>query len=355
VTGVATIGSVLRRKGYRTEFVYGGDGRFDRMRSFATENGWDAFLDDALVGESSYPSDAFRTIWGVADETMFAKLLARQRQARTDGVRFFGTALTVSNHKPFLTPDSKDMSLRTGELRGMLPPAALLAAASAVSWCLIPRRARRTLGVALAIAWGISGTAAWMSVQPKDSRDAAVRYADRAFAEYLDQAKAEGLLDHTVVLFVGDHGARVYGSEEIPAASYRVPAMFVAPDAKYHGATISRLCSQIDLAPTLLSLAGIDFTAPFFGQDLLREPAEGPGRAYLIHNRDIGELTDTILVVLGIQRTTTGYRRANRGSDTFELARREPPAETLSHAAAAVFQSASGLIETGRFRLSDAP
>lgn len=353
---VASIARVLKEKGYRTEFVYGGDGAFDGMRSFALRNGWDEFREDSLVGASSYPDDAFRTIWGVDDETMFTELLGRQKAAAKDGVPFFGTALTVSNHKPFLTPDTQSTGLRGDKLIAAAWPGAVLLALSALAWRFLAKPGRRARVASIAaVVWIAFAIFAWTKVQPRDSRENAVRYADRALAEYLDRAQAEGLLDHTVVLFVGDHGARVYGSEEIPAASYRVPALFVAPDARYHGRTIPRLASQVDLAPTLLSLAGIDYAAPFFGEDLLATDPEGPGRAWLIHNRNIGLLTDTELTVLGLRGSTTHYRRAGRDTDDFERVVEDVDLARNADRAAAVFQTASILYESRRYRLPHVP
>ncbi|MCY2959503.1 MAG: sulfatase-like hydrolase/transferase [Planctomycetota bacterium] len=352
---VASIARVLKDQGYRTEFVYGGDGAFDGMKSFALRNGWDQFHEDSLVGESSYPEDAFRTIWGVADEHMYDALLEHQRAAAREGVPLFATALTVSNHKPFLTPDSTS-GLRGAKLVTAAWQAAILLVLSALAWRFLAKPGRRaSTATVITIVWTGFLVAAWTEAQPRDTRVAAVRYSDRTLAEYLDRAKAEGLLDHTVVLFVGDHGARVYGSEEIPAASYRVPALFVAPDAKYAGKTIPRLCSQVDLAPTLLSLAGIDYAAPFFGSDLLSLPPDAPGRAWLIHNRNIGLLTDTSLTVLGLRGTTTFYRRDGRESDRFERIPESPALLTDADRAAAVFQAASLLYEGRRYRLPHVP
>jgi len=353
---VASVARVLRDQNYRTEFVYGGDGAFDGMKSFAVRNGWDQFHEDSVVGESSFPDDAYRTIWGVDDEHIFGKLLERQRAAAGDGVPFFGTALTVSNHKPFLTPDSTHTALRGDNLIVTACQAAILLLLSGLAWKVLAKRGGWvSTGAVLGIVWMAFLIAAWTRVQPRDTREAAVRYADRALAEYLDHAKAEGLLEHTVVLFVGDHGARVYGSEEIPAASYRIPALFLAPDVQYSNRRIDRLCSQVDLAPTLLSLAGIDYAAPFFGNDLLSQPADGPGRAWLIHNRNIGLLTDTTLTVLGLRGTTTFYRREGRGSDLFERLTEEPALLVDADRAAAVFQAASVLYESKRYRLPHAP
>lgn len=351
---VATIARVLENEGFRTEFVYGGDGAFDGMKSFALRNGWDVFHEDSLVGASSYPEDTFRTIWGVDDGTMFDKLLERQRAAARDGVPFFGTALTVSNHKPFLTPDSAVAGLRGEKLVAAAWQGAILLAISVIAWRTFARRARGGTATVLALGWIAFLAVSWAEAQPRDTRVNAVRYADRALAHYLDRAKAEGLLEHTVVLFVGDHGARVYGSEEIPVASYRVPALILAPGPGYSGRRIQRLCSQVDLAPTLLSIVGVDYSAPFFGRDLLREEADGPGRAWLIHNRNVGLLTDTGLTVLGLRGTISFYRRDARESDEFERLPSAPARLADADRAAAVFQTASRLYESGRYRLPHA-
>jgi len=356
---VASLAGVLREQGYRTEFVYGGAGSFDGMRQFALQNGWQRFVEDGLVGASDFPSDAFRTAWGVADEHIFDALLQRQRVARAEGRRFCGTALTVSNHKPFLTPDTQDRSLRDGQLVASGAWGGALLLGTLLAWRFLrPRWSAVRLASLCALAWGGFGLRAWLEVQPRDSREAAVRYADRALGAYLDSARAEGLLEHTVVLFVGDHGARVYGAEEIPAASYRVPALFLAPEAHYHGRTLDGLCSQVDLVPTLLSIAGVDHVSPFFGQDLLAQPQDGsggPGRAWLIHNRDVGLLTDDLLTVLGLRGTTTFYRRSGRASSTFTRVTGTAEDAELTRAAeraAAVFQVAATLYESRRYRLA---
>jgi hypothetical protein len=192
---------------------------------------------------------------------------------------------------------------------------------------------------------------AWPASRP--SRESAVAYADWALADYLDKAKAEGLLDHTIVLIEGDHGARVYGSEEIPTASYRIPGLFLVPDPSWRGKRIDRLASQIDLAPTLLALSGRPSTQPFFGADLTHLPAEG-GRAFVQHDRDVGLLTDHALVTLGLQREDVCYTRSGRDSDVFARAAScaaTPELQALEDDATAVYQTADELLREGVYRL----
>jgi phosphoglycerol transferase MdoB-like AlkP superfamily enzyme len=350
---VATIAQVLGQHGYRREFFYGGAGIFDGMKPFALANGWESFIEDGVI-RSDFPPDAFRTAWGAADSYVFNSLLSHQQAARDDGVPFFGTLLTTSNHKPFLTPDTQHPILTPGRAWRM----GLIAVGILIAVILTLVFAGRHWGYLRIIIFGGVllggyGILMWVKLQPSDTRENAVRYADKALTAYLDHAAAAGLLDRTVLLVVGDHGARVYGAAEIPAASYRIPALLLAPETRFQGSTIDTLASQIDLAPTLLSIAGIDYKAPFLGRDLLADN-QAPGRAWLIHNRDIGLLTDTDLVVLGLHKSITWYQRPDRTSDAFSPvapADVTPAQHALAERAIAGFQDASHLYEQRLYRL----
>ncbi|HEX8028711.1 MAG TPA: LTA synthase family protein [Vicinamibacterales bacterium] len=280
--GLATMAQLLTDRGSQSTFVYGGYGVFDNVKPFMLANGFTKFVE-----QPDFPSSTFRTIWGVADEFVFDEMLRQQREANRAGQPYFGVALTVSNHKPFRWPEGH------------------------FDW---PADASRRRG--------------------------AVHYADWAIGHYLAEAKASGLLDRTIVLIVGDHGARVYGAEEIPVASYRIPAVILTPDAADRDTTIERLASQVDLAPTLLSLAGIEFDAPFFGRSLLGLPADG-GRAFVNHNRSIGILTDTTMAVLGLHRSTRCYSRPDRSSTAFVEAAATSTLKEIVKDAEAAFQTAN--------------
>ncbi|MBL8860012.1 MAG: sulfatase-like hydrolase/transferase [Planctomycetes bacterium] len=289
----ATLGRVFANAGYQTAFFYGGAGTFDGMEPFMSKNGWHEFVE-----QRDYADDCFTTAWGVADEHIFAQLLQHQLNARIEGKPFFGTLMSVSNHKPYLVPRGR----------------------TAVS-------------------------------DGKPSRAGAVAYSDWAIGHWLDAARDKGLLEHTVVLIVGDHGARVYGRELIPVESYRIPALFLSPDKIFQGHRYPRLCSQIDLAPTLVALAGLRCEVPFLGRDLA-SLEDGPGRAFVQHNRDVGMLTDDTLVVLGLKKTVTFYQRDSRAGSALTLvadADVSPAMRELERDAAAVFQTAYETYHRGRY------
>ena len=89
---------------------------------------------------------------------------------------------------------------------------------------------------------------------------------DRRAGEILAQLREDGLEDDTVVFFYGDHGPGMPRSKRWPYDSglhvpliVHVPAKFrdLAPQDWRPGGQSARLVSFVDLAPTLMSLAGI--------------------------------------------------------------------------------------------------
>ena len=59
-------------------------------------------------------------------------------------------------------------------------------------------------------------------------------------------------------MIVADHDARVSGASLIPVQHFHIPALILGADV--HARNDDRLISQIDLAPTLLSIIGMDLS-----------------------------------------------------------------------------------------------
>jgi lipoteichoic acid synthase len=107
-----------------------------------------------------------------------------------------------------------------------------------------------------------------------------VRYTDETFKLFIEDLKAEGLYEDSIIVIYGDHYgisenhnrsmAQFLGKEVTPFVStqlQRVPMIIHIPG--HEGKTISNVSGQIDLRPTLLSLAGIDSKQDIqFGNDL---------------------------------------------------------------------------------------
>lgn len=96
----------------------------------------------------------------------------------------------------------------------------------------------------------------------------------------LDQLEADGLLDSTIVMWYTDHGGPLPRQKRsLHDSGIKVPMIIRYPNAVGAGTRDARMTSFIDLAPTVLSLAGlkpaehIDGTA-FLGEYLRAEEPE---------------------------------------------------------------------------------
>ncbi|ESU32137.1 hypothetical protein G3A_13450 [Bacillus sp. 17376] len=110
-----------------------------------------------------------------------------------------------------------------------------------------------------------------------------VRYTDEALKLFIEDLKAEGLYEDSIIVIYGDHYgisenhnkamSQYLGKEITPFVTtqlQRVPMIIHIPG--HEGKTISSVSAQIDLRPTLLNLAGIDTKQDIqFGTDLFSE------------------------------------------------------------------------------------
>jgi arylsulfatase A-like enzyme len=115
---------------------------------------------------------------------------------------------------------------------------------------------------------------------------------DRKVGVVLDQLKRDGLADSTIVVLFGDNGeAHVRGKQfcyeeglHTPLV-IRWPSKFPIPANYARGAVDDRLLMSIDLAPTMLSLAGADVPDAMQG-DVFLGDATAPARKYVFAGRD---------------------------------------------------------------------
>ncbi len=101
---------------------------------------------------------------------------------------------------------------------------------------------------------------------------------DTQAGEILQQLRQDGLADDTIIFFYGDHGSGMPRSKRFPYNSglnvsivVSIPEKFrhLAPPEYREGAKTDRLVGFVDLAPTMLSIAG------------LRPPAHHQGHAFM--------------------------------------------------------------------------
>lgn len=115
---------------------------------------------------------------------------------------------------------------------------------------------------------------------------------DVKVGKVLKQLEADGLAESTLVVFMGDNGeAHVRGKQFCYDSGLHVPLIirwpkqFPTPKHYRAGTVDERLLASIDLAPTLLAVAGAPKPAKMQGEIFLGEKAEQP-RQYVFGARD---------------------------------------------------------------------
>lgn len=119
-----------------------------------------------------------------------------------------------------------------------------------------------------------------------------ISYADGVVGKILRQLEEDDLADDTIVFFFSDHGRGMPRSKSwCFESSLRVPLIVHFPEKYQHlapaadGEIIERLVSFVDLAPTVLSLCGIDLPDHFQGTAFLGSQA-GTAEKYAFAFRD---------------------------------------------------------------------
>ncbi|MCD8476840.1 MAG: LTA synthase family protein [Sulfurospirillum sp.] len=169
-----TIASLLKPYGYKSSFIYGGEARFDNMRSWYLGNGF-----DEVIEEKNFENPSFRSTWGVSDEDLVIKANEKFKTHAQNNEKFVSVMFSQSNHAPFELPEGK-IDFEPNE--------------------------------------------------PKQSERNAIKYADYAIGKFFELAKKEAYYNDTVFVVVADHNVRVYGDDVIPVKTFQIPAIIVAKD-----------------------------------------------------------------------------------------------------------------------------
>lgn len=103
---------------------------------------------------------------------------------------------------------------------------------------------------------------------------ASISYVDAQIGKVLDELDRLGLSENTMVVLWGDHGwqlgdYRVWGKHTLFERSLRSALIIRLPGEEVRGKVINAIASTVDLYPTILEVAGLEF------------PYEGDGRSLL--------------------------------------------------------------------------
>ena len=205
-----TVASLLKPLGYKSSFIYGGEGRFDNMKSWYLGNGF-----DEVIEQKDYANPTFVSTWGVSDEDLVIKANEKFKSHTLKGEKFVSVMFSSSNHSPFELPDGKIEFIK-GE--------------------------------------------------PRQSVNNAVKYADYAIGKFFELAKKESYYKDTVFVVVADHNVRVYGDDLVPVNMFHIPALIITDGIKPQ--KFDTLSTQPDVLATALDLLGVNLTYPVLGHSI---------------------------------------------------------------------------------------
>ena len=255
-----TISNVFKSKNYQCNFFYGGDGYFDNMNAFYGGNGFDIYdrgrgsvLSDKIKTTRHNIDDnevTFENAWGICDEDIYNKMIKVADEYHQKKKPFLNFVMTTSNHRPYTYPENKiDIPSGTG-------------------------------------------------------RDGAVKYSDFALQQMLKKVKNKPWFKNTIFVFVADHCASSAGKDEIDVENYHIPAIIygqnLIPPQK-----VTKLCSQIDVFPTLFGQLHWSYTSNFFGTDVLSKNYQE--RALIGTYLKLALQKDKVITILSNKKTNTRY------------------------------------------------
>jgi lipoteichoic acid synthase len=222
---------LLREKGYKAVALQGMPPDFWNLASVYPNVGFEKYynLKDGLVDDEKIGI-------GLSDESFFRQSAA---VLKTLPQPYYAYVVSLTSHGPFVPSNFEGM------------PAEL------------------KLGA-------LEGTEAGQYLQ-------AVHYTDKALGQFLDQLKRDGVLDDAVVMLYGDHAGIFRSNTGIPELlaideqdevgwtrmEKRVPFLVRLPGGA-HAGDFDLTAGQIDIAPTLAALLGVETdTTYFMGRNLL--------------------------------------------------------------------------------------
>jgi len=225
-------------KGYTNFYFLGGSATWANIRGVLTNN---------IHNLKLYEQDDYNAkkidVWGISDKNLFLeanKVLKQQTNP------FFAIIQTADNHRPYTIPEEDRAEFRSVHF-------------SADSLKRFGFESNEEMN--------------------------AFRYTDFGYRKFMEAARKEAYFDNTIFVFVGDHGIRYNGTLEYFPKSWteqgltceHVPLLFYAPKF-LQPKRISVVCSQLDILPSVASLARIPYRNNSFGKNLFGyDPMFPPG------------------------------------------------------------------------------
>jgi len=199
-----TVTRLYNDAGYHSAFYYGGQLRYGNIKAYLLHNQFQTIVEVGDLNLKAKPGKL-----GYPDGVMFPYLLDRLNESKQP---FFVNFFTLSSHSPYDQP-MKDV-----------------------------------------IKWGDS----------EDPFHNSAYYADSCLGDFMAAAKKQSWYKNTLIVLVADHSHQTYTHRAIHTADYRKIPLLITGGAlkkEFVGKKYEKVCSQTDIAATVLKQLGMDATA----------------------------------------------------------------------------------------------
>ena len=215
------IAQSLRKEGYHTTYLYGGDINFTNMRGYLVSIGF-----EKLHWMKDYSREEQKTSeWGVRDDITFATLTDMVRKWKDEGDHYLIGYSTLSSHEPWDVPTHRF----------------------------------------------------------NDEVLDAFNYLDACIGKFFKDIKQTAQWDNLLVIMLPDHGYSYFGVEEEHEQHDHVPMLWLGGAIK-EPRRIEQLCNQTDLPATLLGQLGISHDEYEFSRDVMSQGYRYPFAVHTYNN-----------------------------------------------------------------------
>lgn len=202
---INSLANLLKKKGYYTSFMHGGNKNSMNFESFSSQAGYDIFYDR---DDYPFPDEHYDGVWGISDHLFLRNCVQKYNEWNKP---FFSTIFTLSSHHPYTIPNGYQNRFP----KGSLP-------------------IHESIG-----------------------------YADQSLREFFEQASKADWYKNTLFVITADHTSLSEHDEfQTRIGSLKVPIIFFKSNDTTLVGKNHELTQQIDIMPSILDLLGYD--APFF-------------------------------------------------------------------------------------------
>ncbi len=274
------IASTLKNHHYQTIYFTTHDEQFDNVGGFLKQNDF-----DRIVAQKDYPKNKIESTLGVPDDFMFEFSIPYLNEMTNTGSPFMAVYLTASDHTPYMIPD-------------------------------------------------------YFRPKSPNKKDKIVEYADWALEKFINLASREKWYEHTLFVFLADHGVPMNVRYELPLNYHHSPLIFYNPYLLSPKA-FSSMASQVDVFPTIMGMLKLPYINNTLGINLLEKE-----RLYTYFNANdkFGVLSKSHFFICNDSGEKLLYKRNEKNNIYKEEKIR---ADSMERYAKSMFQVAQWMRERG--------